>query len=92
MTFKHLHWNIGDPLSAAVGQASPMRAIDRASGHGAARMGKRWLRRTLEVASTWQERARGRQQLKRLDHHLLRDIGLIQADVTAEAQKPFWRA
>lgn len=92
MTFKHLDWNIDDPLSATVGQSSPRHAIDHASGRDAARTGKRWLRRAHEVASTWQKRARGRHQLKRLEGHLLRDIGLIQADVAAEAQKPFWRA
>lgn len=92
MTFKHLDWNIHHPLSATIGLGSPMRAIDHASGRDAARMGKRWLRRAHEVASTWQERARGRHQLKHLDGHLLRDIGLIQANVAAEVQKPFWRA
>ena len=29
--------------------------------------------------------------LVRLDHHMLRDIGLTRADVERELMKPFWR-
>lgn len=40
---------------------------------------------------TWMERARQRQALAALDHHLLKDIGLNRTDVAAEVQKPFWQ-
>ena len=39
----------------------------------------------------WYDRSRERQALLALDDHLLRDIGLSQADVWREGQKPFWR-
>jgi uncharacterized protein YjiS (DUF1127 family) len=40
----------------------------------------------------WQERARSRVLLGRLDDRMLRDMGLTRADVDVEAGKPFWRA
>ena len=45
----------------------------------------------LRVWSMWQERSAGRDALVRLDHHMLRDIGLTRADVERELMKPFWR-
>ena len=39
----------------------------------------------------WYDRSRGRQALLSMDDHLLRDIGLSQADIWDEARKPFWR-
>jgi uncharacterized protein YjiS (DUF1127 family) len=36
--------------------------------------------------------ARGRQQLRTFDDHLLRDIGMTRLQAEAEADKPFWRA
>ena len=40
----------------------------------------------------WQERARQRRHLARLDDRLLRDVGLGRAEAEAEYSKPFWRA
>lgn len=39
----------------------------------------------------WQERARQRRQLSRVENHLLQDIGLTRAEVAREIKKPFWR-
>ncbi len=39
----------------------------------------------------WRQRYRQRRHLARLDHHMLRDIGLSSADVEQEIHKPFWR-
>ena len=39
----------------------------------------------------WEERARQRRQLLRLDDHLLKDMGMSRADAYREAHKPFWR-
>jgi uncharacterized protein YjiS (DUF1127 family) len=39
----------------------------------------------------WQERARQRAMLARLDDHLLRDLGLTRAEALREYGKPFWR-
>jgi uncharacterized protein YjiS (DUF1127 family) len=40
----------------------------------------------------WQERARSRVLLGRLDDRMLRDMGLTRSDVEVETTKPFWRA
>ncbi len=40
----------------------------------------------------WQERARSRVLLGRLDDRMLRDMGISRADVDLEVTKPFWRA
>jgi uncharacterized protein YjiS (DUF1127 family) len=50
------------------------------------------LRHSLDTLQLWRERARGRQQLRTFDDHLLRDIGLTRLQAEAEANKPFWRA
>lgn len=57
-----------------------------------------WSRLMRQVAtpgqllSTWIQRHRTRRDLRALDAHLLRDIGLDWAAAQSEAQKPFWRA
>ncbi len=33
---------------------------------------------------------RHRRQLREMDRHLLRDIGLTEAEARMEAEKPFW--
>lgn len=38
----------------------------------------------------WETRRRTRLAIRRLDAHLLRDIGLDPAEARTEAQKPFW--
>ncbi|QIK40961.1 DUF1127 domain-containing protein [Pontibrevibacter nitratireducens] len=42
------------------------------------------------VVATWAGRARTRRHLKRLDSHLLRDIGLSDLAAQREVQRPFW--
>jgi len=49
------------------------------------------LRRAVDMLLTWRERARQRRQLRSLNDHMLRDLGLTRADVMAESSKPFWR-
>ena len=44
-----------------------------------------------ETLIRWQERARQRRCLARLDERLLRDIGVDRIDALREAGKPFWR-
>lgn len=48
--------------------------------------------RISDTLHLWYERAVSRRRLASLDAHLLRDIGLTEADVWEEARKPFWRA
>ena len=49
------------------------------------------LARSKEVVITWFERARTRRELAELPPHLLKDIGLTEADRFVESNKPFWR-
>lgn len=57
-----------------------------------------WSRMTRQVAtpgrllSTWLLRHRTRRDLRALDDHMLRDIGMDWAAARSEAAKPFWRA
>ncbi len=39
----------------------------------------------------WQERSRQRRHLAEMEHYLLKDMGLTQADVHREVGKSFWR-
>jgi uncharacterized protein YjiS (DUF1127 family) len=50
------------------------------------------LLRPLRAMRTWWQRHEAREQLLRLDAHMLRDIGLTRADVLREWQKGFWEA
>lgn len=45
----------------------------------------------FESLAAWQDRAAQRHHLSQLDERMLRDIGLSQADVRRELEKPFWR-
>jgi uncharacterized protein YjiS (DUF1127 family) len=40
----------------------------------------------------WAKRVRERDELARLDHRMLRDIGITPTDIDREYRKPFWRA
>lgn len=39
----------------------------------------------------WHRRVRSRQELARLDHRMLQDIGLTETDREVLVNKPFWR-
>lgn len=60
-------------------------APTRAGISGATRRG------IVTLMATWTRRARGRTQLKHLDAHLLRDIGISESHARAEARRPFWQ-
>jgi uncharacterized protein YjiS (DUF1127 family) len=47
--------------------------------------------RVAVTVATWAERQRTRKDLRALDHHGLRDIGLTRSQALREGQKPFWR-
>lgn len=52
----------------------------------------RWAAtRAVGLVLTWQQRARERHQLARMDEYGLKDIGLSRVDVMREADKPFWQ-
>ena len=46
----------------------------------------------VATVERWLERRSQRRALLALDDKLVKDIGLGQADVWQEADKPFWRA
>jgi uncharacterized protein YjiS (DUF1127 family) len=46
----------------------------------------------MRLVETWFDRAQQRRALRRLPDHVMRDMALTQADVEAEAAKPFWQA
>ena len=48
--------------------------------------------RIVGVLYEWQRLASDRHHMRRLDDHILKDIGLSRADVEGEAGKPFWTA
>ena len=47
--------------------------------------------RAAVIVMTWETRARTRKQLKRLDQHLLKDIGLDKMSAETESSRAFWR-
>ncbi len=49
------------------------------------------MERWLGLIWQWNERARQRRALAKLDNRPLSDIGLSRADADREACKPFWR-
>jgi uncharacterized protein YjiS (DUF1127 family) len=46
--------------------------------------------RAITTLLRWQELARERRALMRLDDHMLKDIGITRADAQREAERPFW--
>ncbi|MBI1243380.1 MAG: DUF1127 domain-containing protein [Alphaproteobacteria bacterium] len=44
----------------------------------------------FEKLYVWQERARQRHQLAEMSAHMRADLGLSQADIDLESNKPFW--
>lgn len=79
-------------LFATLATASPAtRATVGSRGHAEPRHAGRALRRAMQTIRLWRQRARGRQQLREFDDHLLRDIGITRLQAEAEASKPFWR-
>ena len=44
-----------------------------------------------DLVAIWRERHESRLTLRRLDDHMLADIGMSRADAEAEIAKPFWR-
>jgi uncharacterized protein YjiS (DUF1127 family) len=50
------------------------------------------LFRAVLVMEKWSERAHQRRALRELPDYALHDLALSQADIEAEASKPFWKA
>jgi len=70
---------------ANVYTAQPTSRRQAAPGLGA------WFGRVVDRVLLWQERAKGRTELQRLNHRMLQDIGISRVDALREAGKPFWR-
>jgi uncharacterized protein YjiS (DUF1127 family) len=80
-------------IFSMVAMASPASrgAVSWPARRATGRSDRPW-RRFLNTLRLWHQRARGRQQLREFDDHMLRDIGITRLQATAEATKPFWRA
>lgn len=72
--------NATDPVLTALSARQPLPPVSRLV-----------LRFSLTLVA-WELRLRTRASLRRLDAHMLRDIGLDPWAAETEAQKPFWRA
>lgn len=79
--------------------ATEMSTLRIAAGHPSARAATGVLRDLSDVVDglltclvAWNRRAIERRALRRLDDHLLRDIGLDRARMEEMAARPFWRA
>ena len=59
--------------------------------HAPVRVFSGLVARAIGLIQTWQERARSRRELERLDDRLLKDIGLNRIDALQESEKPFWK-
>ncbi|WP_417813609.1 DUF1127 domain-containing protein [Thalassospira alkalitolerans] len=44
----------------------------------------------VEALCVWQEKARNRRMLEKLDDNLLKDVGMTRSDLDRELSKPFW--
>ena len=78
--------SLGEPLEMAPEMAPVRRASDRATTD---RVTPRTIiRRILAVMRLRRARVRSRQQLKELDNHLLKDIGLRREAVDYTSAKP----
>ena len=72
----------------ALPPASIMRRVPRRGERHARPLAV--IRRIAAAIRLWRERARSRPQLRELNDHLLRDIGLRRDDVGYDFRKPFW--
>ncbi len=83
---------LGTLFATLAAFVSPVLGQSQARRRPALPSGRAWVGEAIETVRIWQQRARQRTELRRLDDHLLRDVGLTRAQILAEAQKPFWRA
>jgi uncharacterized protein YjiS (DUF1127 family) len=61
------------------------------SSHIAIDLLREAVRRAVHTLRLWRRRARERNELARLNEHMLADIGLTPADRDFLVNKPFWR-
>ena len=73
-------------FEAARRRFSPVPQREPRGGTGIAIAG-----RVLATLREWRRRAHDRAELAKLDHRMLRDIGLTEADAEFLSSKPFWR-
>jgi uncharacterized protein YjiS (DUF1127 family) len=71
-------------LDATRRRFSPVPHRDRRAATGI-------VERVFATFREWRRRAHDRAQLAKLDHRMLRDIGLTDADAEFLSSKPFWR-
>jgi uncharacterized protein YjiS (DUF1127 family) len=81
-----------DNLAAGPGSRLPTApdvALPRDETTMTAPLGR--INRSIATIRRWRRRVRSRQQLRELNDHMLKDIGLSRDAVAYEVAKPFWR-
>ena len=53
---------------------------------------KERLRRMIDTVNTWNRRHKTRRQFANVEHRILRDVGISEADRFIVINKPFWEA
>jgi uncharacterized protein YjiS (DUF1127 family) len=76
----------GSPLPAVASEL-PLPRCDESTEIAHPRL----IRRMVATIRLWRRRVRSRQQLRDLNDHSLKDIGLSRDAVAYEVAKPFWR-
>lgn len=76
--------------------AYQMPAFQIGTGHRAAASALEHLREAVDglftLLARWNRRVNERRAMRRLDDHLLRDIGIGRLQLEQMAARPFWRA
>jgi uncharacterized protein YjiS (DUF1127 family) len=87
-------------VSACVDYLAPRQGSPRPAAPEAPLLGRNEARaiapvgpisRIVATIRLWRRRVRSRQELRELNDHLLKDIGLSRDAVACEVAKPFWR-
>lgn len=73
-------------MTAIVLKQLPTQAGNRSVALGSIE----WLIRAIKTADTWRQRQKLRAQFAGLDHRILKDSGISEAQRFIEGNKPFW--
>lgn len=72
--------------------AATFDRTDVAEARRRARRRAEWIARIRQLARTWHQRYRTRQEFARVDARILRDCGISEVERFVEINKPFWEA
>ena len=78
-TLRAKHFHLIEDLDIAAAAFAAIERIEAAVAH------------VTGTAKIWYRRSNDRRLLRMMNHHLLEDIGLTEADVARESAKYFWQ-